>query len=792
MNYVIIKGNIEMGDNMEKYDVVIIGGGLGSLTTATYLSKRLRNIAVFEEGKTKKLLKYTTRIKDDLNNKYEFKFFSHDLGGVHPGDLFYEYIKRCGLDNNFKYFDNDYAMIIDHNKKIVKRPNDIKNFKIHLVRRFPKERDNVHALFDDIERHYKDYREQKFSRLSNKEFTIPSVLIEWGDLSLYEVLSKYFSNDDIINEFTLVYDTVGHDVKDVNAYNYFMKFFVTFIDGSHFIQTSYNDVVKGFTKEISKTREKIFSNRKIKEFVFKDNEIFKLIDMDGNEIQAKHYMINMRIDDFIEEYMPNNQDVREEFKSMYKTVSDNKYVNQIFLGLDQPSEKLGIEEKQYIFSKFDDDDVRIMNIVNYKQIDPKSCPDNKGAILVEFIDDDTPRKQKLDQVIDQVAKYFPGIIDHVSAKKIGVKQRHISGLADKEYWKNKSINDLFRIDDYSAMNPFSNAYFIGSWLRPEAGITGQIQAGVEYGDIIDDLIYRGDDDDYFITHDELMVIIYNQFITGGLGKAEKNVQFFVGKDSYYIRTKGKNHRLYKGVCDFSDIIIIATNECLYDLSVGNTTVEKAIKDGSFEFVGEREFLNEVIDAFDMGIEIEDMSTYDYVPGQWGLKSILVILGVLLLSNLLANYHPYLIIAPSTIGALLIVGYFKYYKLKFISVFEYVSVGLYTILFGVSLFIPEVNNFEDSRYTILFFALYLLFTWLINKPVLFDFVKHDYRTDYTRTKLFSKMSGGLTFIWGFIFLAIALLSFTVITSYSSLGYYLAVLGLYLMYYYPNSYIKGNIE
>jgi len=27
---------------MEKYDVVIIGGGLGSLTTAAYLSKRLR------------------------------------------------------------------------------------------------------------------------------------------------------------------------------------------------------------------------------------------------------------------------------------------------------------------------------------------------------------------------------------------------------------------------------------------------------------------------------------------------------------------------------------------------------------------------------------------------------------------------------------------------------------------------------------------------------------------------------------------------------------------------------
>jgi len=783
---------LNLGDDMEKYDVVIIGGGLGSLTTATYLSKRLRNVAVFEEGKTKKLSKYATRLKDDSNNKYEFKFFAHDLGGVHEGDLFYEYIKRCGIENHFDYFDNDFAMIIDHNKRMVKRPNDYKNFKIHLVRRFPKQRDQIHRLFDDIMRHYTDYREQKLARLSNKEFTIPSVLIEWGDLSLYEVLDKYFTTEDIINEFSLVYDTAGHDVKDVNAYNYFMKFFDTFIDGSHFIQNSYNDIVKGFSSEISKTREKIFTNRKIKEFVFKDNEIYKIIDNDGNEIQAKHYVINMRIDEFVDEYMPSNTEVKDQFSKMYKTLETEKYVNQVYLGLDQPSEKLGISEKQYMFSEFPDDDVRLISVVNYKQIDPSSCKDGRGAIMVEFIDDDTPRKVKLDQVVDQLAKYFPKIVDHVAVKKIGVKTPFISGLSSQEYWKDKTVNDLFSIDDYSAINPFPNAYFIGAWLRPEAGITGVIQAGVEYGDIIDDLIYRGDDEDYFITHDELMSIIYNQFIPGALGKEEKNVQFFVGKDSYYIRTKGKNHRLYKGVTDISDIIIIATNECLYDLSVGNTTLDKAISNGSLEYVGKKEFLEEVIDAFDMGIEVEEVSSFEFVPGQWGLQSITAIIGVLLLSNLLANYHPYVLVAPLTILALGLIGYFKYTKLGYISVFEYVSVGLYAVLGILSIFITELNTFEDSRYTTLFFAVYLLVTWLINKPVLYGFIKYDYRTDYTRTKLFKKMSGGLTFIWGFIFLAISILSFSVITSYSSLSYYSIVLGLYLMYYYPNSYIKGNIE
>lgn len=777
---------------MEKYDVVIIGGGLGSLTTATYLSKRLRNVAVFEEGKQKKLLKYTTRIKDDQENKFEFKFYHHDLGGVHKGDLFFEYIKRCGMDNNFTYFDNDYAMIVNPDKRIVKRPNDFENFKIYLVRYYPKSRDALYKLFADIKRHYNDYREQKMSRLKNDEYTIPSVLIEWGDLSLQEVLSKYFTDEKLQNEFVLVYDSVGYDINEINAYNYFIKFFDTFIDGSHFIQTSFSDVVKGFSSEISKTREKIFTNRKIDKFIIKDDEIYKLVDTEGNEIQAKHYVLNMRIDDFVEQYMPLNTDIKKNFDNMYPTIQNEKTINQVYIGLDKPSEELGIIEKQYIFSHFPEDNVRITSVTNYKQIDPKSCGDGYGAILVEFLDDDLPRAKKLDQVIDQLAVYFPGIIDHVVAKKIGVKQPFMSGISTKEYWLNKTVNDKFKIDDYSAINPFTNGYFIGSWLRPEAGITGMIQTGVEYGDMIDDLIYRGDDDDYFITHDELMVIISNQFIPGALGKDEKNVQFFIGKDSYFIRIKDKHHRLYKGVSDLSDIIIIATNECLYDLTVGNTTLEKAINNGSLEFVGEKELLDDVIDAFDMGIEVQEMATFSYHQGQWGMKSIIAILGVLLLSNLLANYHPYLIIAPSTLAALGGITYYKYRKLKYISVFEYVSLGIYFLLLVGSIFFKELNTMEDSRYTTLFFAVYLLFTWLINKPVLFGFIKYDYRTDYTRTKLFLKMSGGLTFIWGFIFLTISLLTFTTISSYSSLAYYLSVLGLYLMYYYPNSYIKGTIE
>ena len=90
------------------------------------------------------------------------------------------------------------------------------------------------------------------------------------------------------------------------------------------------------------------------------------------------------------------------------------------------------------------------------------------------------------------------------------------------------------------------------------------------------------------------------------------------------------------------------------------------------------------------------------------------------------------------------------------------------------------------------SLYWLGTWIINKPVAFDYTKFDYRTDYTTTKLFKTMSGGLTFIWGGLFLIIAGTNILTGQEYSTLGYYLIIFGYYLTYFYPNLYIKGNIN
>ena len=370
---------------MEKYDVVIIGGGIGSLTTATYLTKRLRNVAVFEEDTEHKISSYTKRFRDKDRKLFEFKYYYQDFGGVHKGDLFYEYLKRCGVEDAFTYMDNPQTTIVTSDKRIVKRPNNMEDFKVYLVRHYPKQRDNIYRFFSDIGRHYTDFKSQKLARLNNREFTVSSLLIEWGDLSLYKLLKRYFTSAKIMNEFLLMHNSVGLELEEINAYNYFVKWFDVFIDGSHYILSSYDDIVSSLVKEISKSRQKIFTGRKIERVLIENRKIQKVYDSEGTEIRAKHYVINMRIDDFLDRYVPDSEEDKEKFYELYPKAKEQRYINKVYLGFSKPTKYFGMKSKQYLFSKIEDDAVRFVSLTNYRELDQKCCTGDKSAVLIEYL-----------------------------------------------------------------------------------------------------------------------------------------------------------------------------------------------------------------------------------------------------------------------------------------------------------------------------------------------------------------------------------------------------------------------
>ncbi|HRX92406.1 MAG TPA: hypothetical protein P5042_06345, partial [Candidatus Izemoplasmatales bacterium] len=167
---------------MEQYDVLVVGSDIESLVSALYLARKMRSVSVIVDSKEKPDSDGKVEIVDPENNKYRFLFDSTAiLPGLNPEGLLAKYLHAIGLDSDISGVLSEYDMIETSVGEFRKRTNAFERFLVYLVRYYPKQRDEIHRFFQDLEKHYENYVFQQDNMLKNTDYTLTSLMIEWGD-----------------------------------------------------------------------------------------------------------------------------------------------------------------------------------------------------------------------------------------------------------------------------------------------------------------------------------------------------------------------------------------------------------------------------------------------------------------------------------------------------------------------------------------------------------------------------------------------------------------------------------
>jgi len=92
----------------EKYDIVIIGSGLGGLTAAIVFAKEGYSVCVLEKNN-----QYGGNLQTFVRDKTIFDTGVHYLGGLEEGQNLYQYFKYLGIMDDLKLqkLDNDFDLI---------------------------------------------------------------------------------------------------------------------------------------------------------------------------------------------------------------------------------------------------------------------------------------------------------------------------------------------------------------------------------------------------------------------------------------------------------------------------------------------------------------------------------------------------------------------------------------------------------------------------------------------------------------------------------------------------------
>lgn len=781
---------------MEQYDVLIAGSDIPSLVSALFLARKMRNISIILDDKTDEKKQNAVEITDPENNKFRFVYDPDAfLCGLDNNGLIHKYLKSVGIDQNLTGSKSEYDMVFAGTDEPRRRDNDFDRFRVYLVRYYPKQRDQIHRFFKDLERHYQNYVVQQENMLQNNNYTLTSLMIEWGDYSLEDLLMKYFNDPEIIKEFLLNHKLAGLDPKTINSYHFFSDYFLGLKEGFYYLGLTVDEIRKLLLDKLRIINPKITQKRRIKEYVYDEaGKITHIVDSANKKIYAKHFIVSANPDHFYRKFFPTYAEEIELVDKFYPTLDSTKRINTFYLALNQKPALAGITDLNYYFAA-DPAKPGIVRLFNYSLFNRDACADKFGAICVDFVYDETAPVRE-DEILQELYQHFPKLKKSVVGVREGTPKEHLALISLDEVRKGLSINEQIEIEATEHLMFFDNLHLTGNWVRPEAGLFGSFHTGIVLGDKVEESLYYGEDDDtfYYLTNDEIMMMMRHNYGRKTLGKIEQYINLHVGKSNYFVRTKDKNITIHHGEYPHPDLAIYTTNDKLSNLLLKKTSLDEVLKSNGLKYTGSTELLYQVVSAFELDDYKEQETRFQpkLAIRNLGIKFLFAYLVVFSVVAFLNNYFNLIWLVPFAFGISILLSVFKIRIFRKLSWFEYAWNGIYFVLLMMTIFWPQFNTWKDDDLLLGLMGGMFFITWLINRPIVYDFHKYDYRLDYANSALFKVMNNGITFVWALVFLGILAGTYITGNQYVSSWYNLVFLGIFMTYYYPILYVRANIK
>lgn len=782
---------------MREYDCIIVGQDLYALTVALFLSRKMRKVLVVEDSTNLQLEdeKINLKVGEKL---YKFSYNRDNVvTGLDESGLLYAYMDSLGLLKNLEHSKLPYQMIVNQNGDVLKQINSFEDYRIYLTRHYPRSKKEIERFFKDLARHYVNYQEQYRNMLKNKDYTLTSLMIEWGDFSLKELLFKYFTDDDLIKEFSINNFINGLDIEEVNAYSFFTNFIVGLKSGFYILKSTHKELCDSCQEKIRLINPKAFLKKQIKEYVVNDkSRIECIIDTDNNLHYGKYYFVSTADPaNFYDSFFKTSDKDLNIIESYYPNLEGKKKVSTLYLVLSIKLDDIGITESLYYFNNDLDDEIQLIRMYNYSKAINQDLRKKEGLLCIDFTSDKEYEVKK-DLVIRKLDQYFPKIKKFITISKIGRSSQYLTMLRDESLRKNKSINELINVEAFDHILVIENLFVGGAFIRPEAAFYGVVNQGIVFGDKIEDKLYFGEDieEQEYLSNDEIMMMIRHNYQLNIFDNKELHINFLIGKSSYFIRIKGKNIVVHHGKYNNADLSIYTTNDKLSELLLKKTSFKKILDAGFLKYNGDIDLLFKTVKAFQLD-DYQQFAPEDYLTSKYkflGVKLLFIHLGIYALSAFLSNYFNNIYIFPLAFVLTLIVTYIKFKIFESISWFEIVlNLGL--LVFSVlSVFVSWFNTMLSDNIFLGFIVLVLLLSVFINQPVVFLYHQFDMKIDYRNTKLFKIIASGLSFIWGFLFLIILLGTYLIGNDYLSMFYSFLFFGILLTYYYPMIYVRTSIK
>ena len=509
-------------------DVIVIGSGIGGLTTAGLLARVGKKVLVLEQHY---IAGGSTHCFEEKN--FEFDTGIHYIGNIKSRNKVLDIICKEKIEWGPLGHDNDmiYDNIIINGKKYSFRPGKETMIK-YLSSLFPEEKENIKKYIDFV---------QKVAKME-LFFLLKIVKPEWladiigyffcdefkniANKSIKQVLSKFFKNEQLKS-------VIGGLSVDGGPPPGEQSFFIHASILNHFIEGGYYPVggPSVFAKNIIPTIEeaggRVLVRAPVTKIIIKKNKACGVI-VKGNEIYAKKIISNAGVRNTYLKLLSEENMYNSYFNDVIKDIPSRLSYNFLFVGLSGTTKENGLNSsniyswcensfdkvvKEYETDPFSGNHLPPMFLASSsaKDLDWEKKNPNTSTVCViawsnvdMFSTNNIPRKRKDDLyeknkkkvetiMWDELFKHFPKCKENIifSSTSTSESVKYYLGSYDGECYGLDATTQRFNHIKLKPETNISNLYLTGQDIAT-SGFAGAMTAGIltassvlGYGNIID-------------------------------------------------------------------------------------------------------------------------------------------------------------------------------------------------------------------------------------------------------------------------------------------------------------------